>query len=254
MSIEPARTSNWPTRIGGAFLSLPPGALAGYAIAGHANTLGCWPSDSAAFTAAMAALTLICWAATYWLLFVRVSHRMAGRSIPRRCLWLFACLAAGALLTAATPIPKSRPLLAPRHTLEIIALGKANPQARGMEVWFHGVRDGDGNLVALNEFEHNNTWELRGATLLSFHNQPAKLSWRGRVAPGAKLRLEAHPWSGMVQITWDGEAQVLAALSPGRRSVALSLSPAVHHVAAPLEPEAGMDLISTRSSTPAIDI
>jgi hypothetical protein len=128
--------------------------------------------------------------------------RAAGRA---PVAWSLGALAAGCLLAALLAL---RPVPRP-HTLELIATGQRNPAARGSEVWVTGLYRADGSQVAVSELTLEGDWEIRDGVPLSYRNQPATLRWTGVLDGDAVLRLLAHPWSGVVQVRWDGRTETI---------------------------------------------
>ncbi|HUU95885.1 MAG TPA: hypothetical protein VM487_09095, partial [Phycisphaerae bacterium] len=81
----------------------------------------------------------------------------------------------------------------------------------------------DGTRVDPQEFELQGDWEHREDALVSHRNQPARLRWHGRLRRGVKLLLVTHPWSGVVEITWDGNAQRRDLFAPTSTSIWVEL-------------------------------
>lgn len=120
-------------------------------------------------------------------------------------------------------IPVSPPTLAPLdHQLEIVATGTKNPLAQGSEVWVEKVVTSSDKVVAPEEFEREGEWEIRDGILLSSLSQPARLRWTGTTTGDVIVYLKTHPWSGIVQLTWDGQPQTIDLYAdPGDKYIAV---------------------------------
>ena len=145
--------------------------------------------------------TLVGYGLLFWVALPRL--RAAGRA---PVAWGLGALAAGCLLAALLALQPARPR---PHTLELIATGQRNPAARGSEVWVRGLYRADGSQVAVSELALEGDWEIRDGVPLSYRNQPATLRWTGVLDGDAVLRLLAHPWSGVVQVRWDGRTETI---------------------------------------------
>jgi hypothetical protein len=137
--------------------------------------------------------------------------RLADRSRLARALWILGSGVAAGLLILVIPLTLPSPPLpyAPLQHLEIVATGQRNPKAKSSELWVQGLIRPDGSRVAPEEFVLEGRWEIRDGVPLSFRSQPATLRWAGRLRGDAKLRLMSHPWSGIVEITWNGQPRTI---------------------------------------------
>ena len=57
-----------------------------------------------------------------------------------------------------------------------------------------------GEPVSENDYHFGLGWELRKGVPVSYQNQPATLSWSGKIDRDMTLVLTSHPWSGEVEI------------------------------------------------------
>ncbi|TMA48311.1 MAG: hypothetical protein E6J81_06085 [Deltaproteobacteria bacterium] len=145
-------------------------------------------------------------------------------ALPLRsqCRWAIASLAIGAVLRLVIPVCPAA--WSTRHRLEVVATGERNEAAKATEVWTYGIFDDEGNcLVPPTTLERRGDWSLRGETIVSHGQQPAGLRWEGVLTRDLSLRLLSHPWSGVVEVAWDGRQRRLDlyADSDGIRSVRL---------------------------------
>lgn len=110
--------------------------------------------------------------------------------------------------------------------LEIIATGQKHPDAEGNEVWVQALWYSSGETKDLKEFKLGPGWELRDGALVSYQNQPSTLRWSGRADQDMKLLFTSHPWSGIVEIIWNGEQQIIDLYNPEptTREVTLNFS------------------------------
>ncbi len=160
-------------------------------------------------------------------------YRFAWRRL--RCypgwLQLGWCIACVVFVVLAHTVFRYRPPRFPWpavQKLTVIATGERNAAARASEVWVRGLYRADGTRVDPQEFQLHGNWQHRDDALLSHRNQPATLRWRGRLRRGVKLLLVTHPWSGVVEITWNGEAQRRDLFARTPTSIWIKLPPAGH--------------------------
>ncbi len=108
------------------------------------------------------------------------------------------------IFTASLIISCTLALTYPVHSLVITATGEKNQAAKGSELWVTGLLLEDVLRVDANDFILKGDWEIREGVPLSYKNQPATLQWKKCIKNDAKLYLKRHPWSGIVDISWDG--------------------------------------------------
>ena len=101
----------------------------------------------------------------------------------------------------------------PRHTLVVAALGTKNDASQGSEVWIKGLL-ADGSSLAWDRFNLSGKWERKNDRLLSHQDQPATLQWTGSVRESLRINFIQHPWSGQVQVFWDGSARPIDLYAP----------------------------------------
>jgi len=120
--------------------------------------------------------------------------------------------------------------LAQSATLEITATGQKNVRSHGSEVWLCHLRQADGENVSIHAMKWESGWELRengenGVRLCSHIHQPARLRWKGEVAGPLRLAFVSHPWSGVVQVRFNGVRRLIDLYGQGGEK-SLILDPA----------------------------
>jgi hypothetical protein len=144
----------------------------------------------------------------YFVIYKYVLPKLCTYLPLHRIFWIIGSLLAGIWLAFAIPLPI--PMFFPSpHTLEIIATGQKNALSQGSEVWISGLFTPDGNQVPVTDFSLVGDWEIRDGVPLSYKNQPAQLYWKGKPSGSLKLVLLSHPWSGKVNIIWDGREELV---------------------------------------------
>jgi len=145
---------------------------------------------------------------SYWALFVFAQPRLANYSNRIRWGLLVGSILAGIFLVLVIPI-RMKPLQLPTPVshLDIIATGEKNVAAKGSEVWLINSMIG-GVPVQLESFTWQQGWEQRDNALVSYQDQPASLSWEGRVKD-FQLTFLTHAWSGLVKVRWNGKEETL---------------------------------------------
>ncbi len=104
-------------------------------------------------------------------------------------------------------------------TLEIIT----TPENSG-QVWLLNVIRSDGSIIPLNEFEADNSWELREVNWQAYENRPvwvsppgeqqSTLRWTGEASGPLTLLFFKHQFSGEVAIHWNGHKNTLNLNAP----------------------------------------
>lgn len=143
----------------------------------------------------------------FGVLFRFVAPRLSGFSRRATATWFLIAFLTGAYLLLAIPV--KMPTATSIHQLEVVATGQKNPAAQGSEVWLTGFLQNDGTALPAADFQLDGTWEVRDGVPVSYQHQPAVLRWQGQLDGSATLRMLAHPWSGIVTITWDGVSQTI---------------------------------------------
>ncbi len=100
------------------------------------------------------------------------------------------------------------------HTLEIVATGDRAAAAQWSEVWLFEATV-DGRSIPFGAFVRDEGWDVRDEALIFVAGEPATLTWRGEARSDARLRLLAHPWSGIVTVRWNGAERTLDLYSAG---------------------------------------
>lgn len=144
---------------------------------------------------------------TYGLLFTLAWPRLAGYSTRVKVSWIVISLLVGELLIVVWPIHTFRPSV--QHTLEVIATGQKNPQAQDSQVWIRAGRWSNGTTMSINELQLFGPWEVQDRVLFSAQDQPASLNWTGMSKDDLNLVFLARPWSGIVEVRWDGQQHIL---------------------------------------------
>lgn len=89
--------------------------------------------------------------------------------------------------------------------IEIKAVGNANSQSQGSEVWVCSLNI-DGKLVPLEQLSYKeNEWEIREECLVSFKMQPAIATYSGKSYDFISIELVSHEYSGVVEISINGQ-------------------------------------------------
>ncbi len=137
--------------------------------------------------------------------------RLAGFSRRAKLIWVGVSLLVGGLMLVVIPVSVSIPTPESPipHTLKLVATGQKNPQAQASQVWLR-LRRADGNEIPLTEMQADSCWEtVADGTIRCLAPQPAHLTWQGFLQGDAILLFTAHPWSGIVEVRWDGQTQQL---------------------------------------------
>jgi hypothetical protein len=159
-----------------------------------------------------------------WVLRRFAPRRLADRTPLERRLWLATCLVGGLLVVAVVPVRPPGYPLGPMQELEIVATGEKHPDARGSEVWLQRVQRSDGSAIEPRAFTFDGAWELRDGVPLSYQDQPARLRWRGRLRADPTLVFVSHPWSGVVEVTFNGATQRIDLYAKEADALQLTLS------------------------------
>ncbi len=141
----------------------------------------------------------------YGLVYKYAFSRIIQNGYTRRGLltWFsFSCLSGFFL---ALVIPIGTPKVPVLHRLEVIATGKANPQALGNEVRLVSVFGPDGKPLDFSIFTKQPGWQISDHQLITMNEFPTKLEWRGLNSGDLKLVFLTHPWSGEVKIEWNDQ-------------------------------------------------
>ena len=140
--------------------------------------------------------------ASFPLLLRALKIALVKRS-PSRPRWGIALLFAfGAAVLGYQAVPEATNV----PELSIQATGEKNLGSKGSEVWVLGVGTPAGFKVA--DF-HGVDWESRGASLVSYQNQPNSVRWKGGWKSGSVLRLSRHAYSGIAHVTIGAQSQTV---------------------------------------------
>jgi hypothetical protein len=162
------------------------------------------------------------------LLFMAISHfvfralsldRPQSAPTEARNQLAWAGLAVVVGFAATMVIPIERVSLLREQSLQIRSLGERNPESRGDEVWILGVQQENGGELLPDDVYGPEWSELNGAHYTA-QDGPAEVSWTGRLDQDIVVKLLRHPWSGLAEVTWNGETQVVDLYSdPGANEV-----------------------------------
>jgi len=164
--------------------------------------------------AAIVIISAIFFYPSYWLLFGFIRPRLEHYPLKNSITLFVLCFILG--LLAIIIICKTDPVF---HTLEIIATGDKNIDAKGSEIWVikRGRYAKDKlNSPFLDEFLMIGLWEKRKTALVSHQKQPSKLKWQGKLGCNSYLYLLKHPWSGIVEVIWDENSEKIDLYSEKR--------------------------------------
>lgn len=137
---------------------------------------------------------------------------------PSRWRWLLAgCWLGGIVLTASLGLH-----LPWRHRLELRVSAEANPHSRGREVGVLAVSPS--GPVSFDVLARHGPWVVKDKVLTSMA-PGAFLSWQGRAEADSQVVFVSQPWSGRVEISWDGHAETVDLYSPDSTQHVVALSP-----------------------------
>jgi hypothetical protein len=106
-------------------------------------------------------------------------------------------------------IPLQMPHFPVKQTLEIAATGLKNPQSQGSEIRIVGLYNANGTAIDFSQFHKAGDWAIVDGQLMSSSKTNSTLEFIQTENYDLKLVLIAHPWSGIVKVTWDGESQTI---------------------------------------------
>jgi len=138
-----------------------------------------------------------------------------------RWFWIIFSVCFGVWLSIAIPIDfPSRP---DPFEVNIIATGEKNPQSNGSEVWVSRIVTSNGK-VPTEDFVAGEGWEIREGLWFSRFSNGA-LIWKGTSQSSIQLVFVSHPWSGIVEVVWNGQSQRVDLYDPSGKEIALDLEP-----------------------------
>ncbi len=142
----------------------------------------------------------------YFVLLRQILPRM--RRYPRRTrlLWILFCLLAGFILVLTIPL-NIYPL---NNTVVITATGDENAQAKSSEVWLASIFTEDrtifDDVIGICHGRWTKKFIAKEIVLVSYHNQPSRLVCNIKADENIVLEFGTHPWSGIVQVVYDGQS------------------------------------------------
>lgn len=92
--------------------------------------------------------------------------------------------------------------------IQVVATGAKGSKSKSSEVWFYGAfRVGDDKKISWGDFIVDPSWERRDDIYVSYKNQPnaATIKYDEPV----RLDFGAHPYSGLVDIKWNGNTETI---------------------------------------------
>jgi ABC-type polysaccharide/polyol phosphate export permease len=144
---------------------------------------------------------------TYVVLYGIIEPQLALLSRRGKIMTIIGAVTMAIFLLATIPV--RIPGLPEQHSIEIVATGQKNQLANASEVWLLSFQRNDGTNIPWTEFQLGTGWEVRDQALISTQNQPASLRWQGLLNGNPTLTFVSHPWSGTVDIKWQGGEQKL---------------------------------------------
>jgi hypothetical protein len=158
---------------------------------------------------------------SYFLLF-KYSLPILNQSPNKwKWFWIIFSFCFGIWLTIAIPV--EYPLKPVNLELSIIATGNKDPQSNGSEVWMNRLVTSEG-IVPLEDFYAGEGWEVREGLWFSYSSKDA-LIWQGTSRNNLQLIFVSHPWSGDVEVVWNGKSQVVDLYDPDGKEILLDLVP-----------------------------
>ena len=146
---------------------------------------------------AMGVLSVIVFYLIFWM--PNYLNRFRIALYPKKVMisWLIFCIISGCLFVVLLP--------SETQTIDIIATGQKNKDAKASEVWVLER----GNHTDISDFAYDDSWERRKSSLVSYKNQPAtaRLFWRGRLRTINEIYFLKHPWSGVVEVIYNGKSE-----------------------------------------------
>ncbi|WP_447578955.1 hypothetical protein [Achromobacter kerstersii] len=140
--------------------------------------------------------------------------------LRKKSLFVIAALFA-TLFVLLLPV---RPVWEGDASVRLVATGQKNPESKSAEIWVDAKMSRE--LLA-NIVHQDPAWETREGFLLSFRNQPGAIEAKIRVVPDTKLTLTQHSYSGIVELTVNGQSQRIDLYSAVPGSVTIDLAPLV---------------------------
>ncbi len=192
-------------RCGQSVFGIGTAACVGYRV--YADWLPHYLDDQLIASALAVAIGLLSGALAAWFAGHYVGHMLSARPRWIRVCWCLLAWAGGLLLVVAIPLERPVSPVAPVQNLRITATGQQNPDARGREIWVRSLTRANGNNVPLRSFAIDKGWELRDGAAFSNAAQPARLQWTGRASGDLTLEFVSHPWSGVIEIDWNGDTR-----------------------------------------------
>lgn len=128
------------------------------------------------------------------------------------------------LTTEAVQIPT--PVI--EQHLVVEATGQKHPNAQGSEVWLVALERGNGDVISPETMQFEGDWRVNDDVIMTTGQQQASASWTGTTDTTLALVLISHPWSGVIDITWNGETQSVDLYQEAGPPRTISLEPRLH--------------------------
>jgi hypothetical protein len=129
-------------------------------------------------------------------------HRIGPVSFSARVVWGVCIVLMASVLVAIisyrVPLP---------HSLVVTALAGKSAGAKGKEVWLIGRRHSFGTGIDVPDFALSPGWEARKNDIVAYTGNRATATWSGWSYLDEQLFFLTHPFSGKVEVTWDGDTQ-----------------------------------------------
>jgi hypothetical protein len=148
-----------------------------------------------------------------------VAPRLGAVGRRARLAWIAAALLGGLVLVIAFPVRLPR-----MHRVEVVATGRQHADAKGSEVWVFGLHRPDGTLLPIGGEALPRGWALHEDIPVAGGGRSGALVWEGCVGDETLyLYLLTHPWSGVVEIRWDGRTETRDLYAPAERQKAIEV-------------------------------
>ena len=159
------------------------------------------------FLVTLAAAVLLHAALLRWL----VQPALAGFKPSTKVGLAVACLLMGLLFVTFLPVQIPALMLSPTR-LEVHLDGSRNPLSGGSGATVVAFSSGD-RFLSYHTFTQVGDWQRSGTDLSVSGEQPAGLSWRGRMQEG-ELVFRSFSAGGIVEVSWDRQVTRLDTYAP----------------------------------------
>ena len=165
-----------------------------------------------------------CFSVLAYLLLRSVLRYLRTFSRHAQAAWIVGAALVGALAMVVIPIDASPWVWS---ELTITPLNLRDPAARGSEVWLLRASV-NGRPLPLAVFEHDGSWKWRdNGELVALTGTTSPAHWRGWVRGALTLTLLRHPWSGLVQVTFNGQMHDINLYADPASAHVMTLTPSL---------------------------